>query len=60
MGGTIIVGNKTQGKTAWARAWQHRCKTRASAKSKRWLKKQAHRAARRGDGHVRLNERDVI
>lgn len=59
MGYAIIVG-RVGGKNGWKHAWRMRCSTRAGARSRRWLKKRAHRAARRGDGIVRLNPRTVI
>lgn len=46
--------------TGWNKAWNYRAKTRKAAAERRRLKKAAHREARRGDGIVRLNGRDVI
>ncbi|NDD54399.1 hypothetical protein EBZ39_11065 [bacterium] len=55
-GGDVVTG--------WKRAWQTRCKTRGSAKLKKWLKRQNHRlnrlVAKTLAGEVvRLNGRDV-
>jgi hypothetical protein len=46
--------------TSWAKSWNCRCATRKAAREKAALKREAHRRARRTDGVVRLNSRDVI
>lgn len=48
------------GMTSFSRSWKYRPKTKSMAACRRKLKKIARRKARRGDGIVRHNDRDVL